>query len=111
GVQLQFGEVAAHQVIDAEVLDDEGVDADVGQGGDGLDEFGQLVLADERVDGDEHTAARLQAVRVGGDLVHLIEREVFGLRAGRKLLQAEVDSVRTEVERRERRLRTAGRGQ
>ncbi len=51
----------ADQVIDAEVLDDEGIDADVGQGGERLDQFGQLVLADERVDGDEDAAARVRA--------------------------------------------------
>jgi len=36
GVQLQPREVPQQQVIDAEILEDDGIDTDVVQGGDGL---------------------------------------------------------------------------
>ena len=98
-------------MIDAQILHDERIDADVVQGGEGLDQLGQLVLADQRVDGDEDAAARLQAVGVGGDLVDFVEREVLGLGAGGELLEAEVDGVGAEVKGGERRVRTAGGGQ
>src|SRR3712207_7615285 len=53
GVQLQRREVAAHQVVDAQVLDDERVHADVGKVGEVVHQFGQLVLADRS---EEHTS-------------------------------------------------------
>ncbi len=68
GVQFQLREVRAEDVIDAEVLEDDRIDADVGEGGEGFDQFGQLILANQRVDGDEDAAARRQAVSVGRDL-------------------------------------------
>ena len=53
GVQFQLGKMAADDAVNAEVLDDEGIDADVAQGGQRLDQLGQFILADQRVDGDE----------------------------------------------------------
>src|SRR5204863_5871160 len=98
GVQFQRREVAAHQVINAQVLDDEGVHADVGEVGDVVHQFGQFVLANEGVDGDEDAAARLQAVGVGGDLGDLVQGEVLGLGAGGEFFQAQVDGVGAVVE-------------
>src|SRR5439155_22392047 len=75
-VQLQPREMFVDQVVDAQVLKDDRVHADVVQRRQGLDQLGQLVLADQGVDGDEDAAARRQAVGVGGDLVYFIQREV-----------------------------------
>ena len=44
GVQFQFREMLAEDVINAEVLKNDRIDADVGQGANGLDQFGQFVL-------------------------------------------------------------------
>ncbi len=41
----------ADQMIDAQVLNDEGVHADVGQGRDRLYQLGQLILPNQGVDG------------------------------------------------------------
>ncbi len=84
------------------------IDADVGQGGERLDQLGQLILANQRVDGDEDPAARLQAVGVGGDFVQFVEREVLGLGPGGEFFQPEIDGVGTEVKRGEGGIRAAG---
>ena len=67
GVQFQLREVRAEDVVNAEVLENDGIDADVREGGEGFDEFGQFILTNESVDGDEDAAARREAVGVGRD--------------------------------------------
>ncbi len=48
---------------------------------------------------------------VGDDLGQFVEGEVLGLGPGGELLQPQIDGVGAEVERRERRIRSAGRGE
>ncbi len=93
GVQLQFGEVLAGDAVDAQVLEDNGIDADIADGGEVLDQFGQLFLLDQRVDGHEDSPARLETVGVGHHLGQLVERKVLGLGTGGELLEAQVDGV------------------
>ncbi len=111
GVQFQAREVRPGNAEDAEVLQDDGVDAEGVQAGQVLDQLGQFVLADHRVDGDEDAAARRQAVGVGDGLGQLVGGEVLGLGAGGELLEAEVDGVGAEVEGGEGGVRAAGGGQ
>ena len=106
-VQLQLREVAADEVVDAQVLDDERIDADVRDRGEVIDQFAEFILPHQCVDGDENAAPRREAVRVGRDLGKFIEREVLGLGAGREFLQAQVDRVGAVLECREGRFRAA----
>src|SRR5262249_38847994 len=69
GVQFQVWKMFSHQVIDAQVLNDKGIDADLGQRCDRVDQFGEFVLANQGVDGDENPTSRLQTVGVGRNLV------------------------------------------
>ena len=101
GVQFQLGKVLADDVIDAQVLNDEGIDADVGEGGERLDQFGQFIVADERVEGDEDAPPRRQGVGVGDDLGQFLEGEVLGLGAGGELFQSQIDGVGAVMKRSE----------
>ena len=111
GMKLEPREVLARELIDAQVLDNQGIDADLIQGGERCNQFRQLILADDGIDGHEDAPPRLEAVSVGGDFVDFLEREIFRLRARRELLQAEINSVRAEMERSVRGLGPAGRRQ
>ncbi len=62
GVQFQLREMLAEHVINAEILKNDRVDADFGQGGDGLDQFRQFILTNQSVYGDEDAARRREAV-------------------------------------------------
>src|SRR2546423_12633868 len=94
----------------AEVLQDDGVNADVLQGAEHLDQLGQFVLADEGVDGDEDASRRGEGVGVAGDLVEPVEGGGLGLGAGGKLFQAGGNGVGAGVKRRAGRLGAAGGG-
>jgi hypothetical protein len=69
-----------------------------------LDQLGQFVLPDERVDGHEDAPTWHQRMSIRRDLLQLLEREVLRLGPRRELLEAEVDRIGPEVKRRERRL-------
>ena len=86
-VQLQLGKVTADGAENAQVLEDNGIDAHILQRGQGLDQLGQFILANERVDRDENPAARRQAMSVSRDLVNFIQREVFRLGPRGEFLQ------------------------
>ena len=73
-VQLQLREVPASEVVDAEVLQDDRVNAHLLKRRERLDQFGQLVVADDGVDGDEDAASRGEAVSAGDDLVQLFHQ-------------------------------------
>ena len=60
----------------------------VGQAGQGFDQLGQFVLANQRVDGDEDAPARFQAVGVGGDFIEFGQGEILGLGPGGEFFQA-----------------------
>ena len=109
-MQFETGKVAADGVVDAEVLQDDRVDADRRESGESFDQFGQFVLANQRVDGDEDASPRRETVRVGGDLGKFVEREVLGLGSGGELFQAQVDCVGAEVERGVACVKSAGGG-
>ncbi len=101
GVQSQLWKVFPNEVIDAEVLDDERIDANFGQGRNSFDQFRQLVLADQSIDAHEDTPPRLETVRIGSDLIYLFQRKVLRLGTSRELLQTQIDRIGSEVKRRE----------
>ena len=75
----------------AKVLDDDGIDAGGGEGGDVVDGGGQFIGEDQGVEGD--VAANVVGVEIGDDLGELVEGEIGGAMAGVEVAEAEVDRV------------------
>ncbi len=109
-MQLQTGKMTADGAVHTEILQDDRIDAEIFQRGKGVDQFGKLVLANERIDGHENTPAPLQSMRVGDDFTQFLKREVFGLRPSGEFLEAKVDGVGAVMESGESRIQAARRG-
>ena len=109
GVELQRGEVLAHELRDAEVLHDQPAGPDLRQPRQRLDRARELILVQQRVERDvDATPLR---PRVGDQVRKFRVGEVLGERARGEVGQPAVDGIRARVKRRERRLEIPRRGQ
>jgi hypothetical protein len=89
-VYLGAGGDAPHKLRNAHILHDEGVSARRGDGSDRLHGGFQLVVEDQRVEGD--VALHPAAMQRAHHLRQLVERKA-NLGARREMLEAEVDGV------------------
>ena len=97
GVEREGGKVLPHKPGDAEILHDESVGAKLVENGELLDGGGQLLVFDERVEGDVDLLAA-QRARVGEQLAELVGREVHGLGTSGEGVKAKVDGIRARRE-------------
>ena len=101
--------MAPGQMIDPQILDDQGIRADLVEGGQGLDEFPPLPLLDQGIEGDVEFPAALAA-----DLDQrrdLRQAEVGGIGPGAKGLETHIDRIGAIVQGGKKGFDTARRGQ
>ena len=89
-VDLKIGGDLADEGEDGEILDDDGVGSGFGDGGDAPGGFGEFVIEDEGIEGDE--AADAAGVEGPEDFGEFGELEA-DLGAGGEVLEAEVDGI------------------
>ena len=98
GVEAEGGCDVAGEGGDGEVLDDGAVGTGLGDEAEGVCGAGEVVVAQEGVQGDIDGAARRERVGVGADGAELVGGEIHGLGARGEGLKAEVDGVGAEGE-------------
>ena len=111
GVQFEFGEMAAGQPVNSQVLNDQGVDFHFVERGQRFDQLRQFILTQERIDRHKNEPRRRQTVSVGDYLGGFVQRDVFRFRPGRKFLETKVDGVGAIVKGSVGRIWSAGRRQ
>ena len=105
-VDVEGGGEGVDEFCDAEVLDDDGINAGGGDGFDVFDGGFEFVGEDEGVEGEE--AFDVVGVEIVDDLGEFFEREVGGAVAGVELVEAEVDGVCAVGDRGAHRIPVAG---
>lgn len=90
-VKCELGQMGSGQVDEAQVLDDDGVDASVIEIRQVLQGGFQFVVGDESVDGDVDLAV-MQVEKVG-DLPDLLQVEVRRGLPGAELFSAKIDGI------------------
>ena len=100
---------SAGRGIDAQILNDQGIDADLGESGRRLRPVRPVRRSNQGVDGDEDAAARRQAVAVSGHFRDLVQREVLRFEPGGEFFQSQINGVgASEMPQRPRRAQPAG---
>ena len=93
GVEFEVGEVAAHETRHAEILHDEAVRAQFVEQGELPGGLRQLGVVEKRVERDVDFSTRTLPVRGGEQVAQLRVREVDGVGARGKGVEAEIDGV------------------
>ena len=88
----QVGDALAEHPQNAQVLDDDGVDADAAGVGGHLGRAGEFPVGEEGVQGEVDLAP--PQVAVGHHLFHLLPGEIFRVAPGVEIPVAQIDGVR-----------------
>jgi hypothetical protein len=108
-MERQPGKMTPGQMVDSQILDDQGIRADLVEGGQGLDKLPALPLFDQGVEGDiEFPAALAADLNQRGDLC---QAEVSGIGPGTKSPETDIDRIGPIVQGGKKGFDTARRGQ
>ena len=99
-VQFKFRKMFADNLISAQILNDQGIDANLAHCAQRVDQLVQFVLKNQRIYGDEHAPFAFELMSERGDRIKIVELKILSFGARRKLLQAQINRIRAVVKRR-----------